>query len=242
MVCRHLPQNDTETYLCFPVVALGQVLALVSIRMPSEVASRLEGRSSQLETKEVADSFCERIGLSLANLQLRERLWYHSVRDPLTGLFNRAYLEQTLQREFSSAVRQRTSIGIIMLDIDHFKSFNDTFGHAAGDLLLTEVGSFLESSVRKEDVACRYGGEEFVLVLPRASLENTAKRAEQIRVRIHDLHITHEDRPLGPVSFSLGVASFPRHGLGAKEVLRQADLALYQAKAEGRDKVVMATS
>ena len=127
-----------------------------------------------------------------------------------------------------------------MLDVDHFKRFNDTFGHEAGDSVLQELGRFLLKYVRGSDIACRYGGEEFILILPEGSLDITSKRAEQLREEIKHLHLKYRHEPLGQITLSLGVASFPEHGLTGQNVIREADAALYRAKREGRDAVRLA--
>jgi diguanylate cyclase (GGDEF)-like protein len=167
---------------------------------------------------------------------LRQR----SIRDPLTGLFNRHYLEETLEREIRRAARGERPVAIIMLDLDQFKRFNDDFGHDGGDTLLRELGTFLWTHVRQEDIACRYGGEEFTLVLPDASLDIARQRAEYLREEVKHLNVRHNGQPVGAVSLSLGVAVFPGHGLTGEVVLKAADVALYRAKREGRDRVVVA--
>jgi diguanylate cyclase (GGDEF)-like protein len=129
-----------------------------------------------------------------------------------------------------------------MLDIDYFKRFNDSYGHIAGDALLRAVGGFLSSHIRRNDVACRYGGEEFALILLNASLQETLQRAETLRVGIHALNITHEDLPLPAITVSLGVATMPEYGSTAESVLKAADDALYHAKESGRNQVVVASS
>jgi diguanylate cyclase (GGDEF)-like protein len=129
-----------------------------------------------------------------------------------------------------------------MLDLDHFKMFNDAYGHAAGDILLRELGAFLQSRVRMEDIACRYGGEEFTLIFPEASLADTRQRAEQLRADVKHLTVQHRGQPLGGLTLSLGVAIFPDHGANGEAVLQAADAALYRAKREGRDRVVVAQS
>ena len=181
----------------------------------------------------------EHIALALANLKLRETLRSQSIRDPLTGLFNRRYMEESLEREMRRASRGRHPVGIIMLDLDHFKKFNDSYGHDAGDALLRIVGNTLQRSIRAEDIACRYGGEEFTLILPEASLIDAAQRAESIRESIRNLNIQHRRQQLGGVTVSAGVAIFPDHGPTGDAVLRAADAALYQAKARGRDRVAI---
>jgi diguanylate cyclase (GGDEF)-like protein len=168
--------------------------------------------------------------------QLREL----SIRDPLTGLFNRRYLEEVLALEMFRATRKEYPIGIIMADIDHFKRFNDIHGHVAADAVLVQVGNFLRAHVRSSDATCRYGGEEFILILPEASQEVTQMRAEHLREGVRSLHVQFEGQTLEAVTLSLGVAVFPVHGLTYDELLKAADAALYRAKRNGRDRVDVA--
>ncbi|MFZ1629601.1 MAG: GGDEF domain-containing protein, partial [Anaerolineae bacterium] len=177
---------------------------------------------------------------ALANLRLRETLRSQAIRDPLTGLFNRRYMEETLTREVHRAARRGTTLGIIMLDIDHFKRFNDSYGHQAGDALLRALGSYLQERTRGEDIVCRYGGEEFTLILPETPLSVLEQRADQLRVGITRLQVEHYRAMIGPVTLSAGVAIFPDHGLTGDAVLRAADTALYRAKTEGRNRIFTA--
>jgi diguanylate cyclase (GGDEF)-like protein len=163
-----------------------------------------------------------------------------SVRDPLTGLYNRRYMEEILALEIIRAMRKEYPIGIIMVDIDHFKRFNDLHGHAAGDAVLSQAGNFLRKYVRASDAACRYGGEEFVFILPEASQKITQMRAEHMREEIRNLHISFQDQILEAVTLSIGVAVFPMNGSTGEAILRAADAALYQAKDAGRDRVIVA--
>jgi len=174
--------------------------------------------------------------LKISEAELREK----SVRDVLTGLYNRRYLEETLIREVMRAARKEYSLGIIIIDIDHFKRINDTLGHAAGDVFLKEFSKLLNDQVRQYDVACRYGGEEFVLMMPEVTKDLTRKRAESLREKTKQLHVQYKGKFLEPVTISLGVAVYPEHGLTSDEVLKSADDALYKAKREGRDRVVLA--
>jgi diguanylate cyclase (GGDEF)-like protein/PAS domain S-box-containing protein len=175
-----------------------------------------------------------------ALLKSQALLREQSVRDHLTGLFNRRYLEETLERELLRAARKQLSIGIIMLDVDNLKQFNDTWGHAAGDEILRELGSLLLRQVRGEDIACRYGGDEFILVLPDASREVTRERAELICEYAKHFHLQFDGQSLAAVTLSLGVAIFPEHGVTSTGILKAVDAALYRAKHEGRNRVVTA--
>lgn len=163
-----------------------------------------------------------------------------SVRDHLTGLFNRRYMEETLERELLRAVRKHLSLGIIMLDVDEFKQFNDSYGHAAGDLVLRQLGSLLLKQVRGEDIPCRYGGDEFLIVLPDASLIATSERAEHICKIAVRSHLQFDGQALTAVTLSLGVAVFPEHGVTTEAILKAADTALYRAKHNGRGRVEVA--
>ena len=162
-----------------------------------------------------------------------------AVTDPLTRLLNRRYLGEFLPREVIRARRRRDSLAVIMLDLDHFKRINDEFGHEAGDIVLTQVAALLMAHIRGSDIACRYGGEEFVLVLPDTTPEGARHRAEQIRSAVKGLKVEHGGAPLGDISVSLGIALFPDHADGPDSLIRAADEALYEAKRSGRDRVVM---
>ncbi|HLE91270.1 MAG TPA: sensor domain-containing diguanylate cyclase [Anaerolineales bacterium] len=163
-----------------------------------------------------------------------------SVRDHLTGLFNRRYMEETLERELLRASRKQLSLGIIMLDVDDFKRFNDTCGHAAGDAILHELGNLLLEHIRGEDIPSRYGGDEFLIVLPDASRAVTFERAELICEYAEQFHLQFEGQTLEAVTLSLGVAVFPENGSTSAAILKAADDALYRAKREGRGRVVVA--
>ncbi len=182
----------------------------------------------------------EQIGLALANLQLREELRSLSIRDPLTGLFNRRFMEESLEREMLRALKNERPLSLISIDLDHFKRFNDSFGHEGGDVVLQEIGALLREQVRGSDLACRLGGEELLVIFPETRISVAVARAEVIRRRIEGLAILLRGQPLGKITASFGVAEFPCHGNDYHQVLRAADLALYQAKADGRNRVVVA--
>ncbi|MHC1740244.1 MAG: GGDEF domain-containing protein [Anaerolineaceae bacterium] len=169
-----------------------------------------------------------------------EKLREESIRDYLTGLFNRRYLEETLDREINRAARKLLPVGIIMIDIDHFKDLNDSLGHDGGDAFLAEMGKLLKKSLRFSDIACRFGGEEFVLVLPEASQTIVKKRAEYLAQEVKKICIDPSCKTPVLITISQGVAAYPINGVTGKEILKAADNALYQAKREGRDRVVVA--
>ena len=181
----------------------------------------------------------ERISLALANIGLREVLRGQSVRDPLTGLFNRRYMEESLERELRRAMRSEASVAVLMIDIDFFKQFNDTFGHQAGDALLRAFGEFVRQGTRGQDIACRYGGEEFVVILSSASIDAACKRAESLREGLKELKVEHAGQVLGKITLSIGISAYPVHATTTDELLRAADQALYRAKQEGRDRVIV---
>ena len=178
--------------------------------------------------------------MSFSNLRLREALRQQSIRDTLTGMFNRRYLEESFSREIARAQRKPAPLAFVMLDVDHFKKFNDTFGHDAGDLVLRAIGQALAEHVRTSDVASRLGGEEFAVLLPEATVEQACAKAEELRKAIQLLDLRQSGKPLGPVTASFGVASWPQHGKTLAEVMKAADQALYEAKGQGRNRVVVA--
>ncbi len=231
--CAHAAGVE-HTYLCIPILAQGEALGILHFQATDQAPSLSD---SELSFK---TTFASQVGLSVANVRLREALRTQSIRDPLTGLYNRRYLEEMMQRETRRAVRSECALGVMMLDLDHFKSFNDTYGHDAGDAVLRETAAFLAKSVRAEDIVCRFGGEEFVVILPMADLKASQARAERIRSKLRELTVMHQGQSLGMITVSVGVAELPQHGTSPRELLDAADAALYRAKREGRDRVIVA--
>jgi len=232
-ICHHLLHQASLTTLCTPMITQAETLGL--FYLSAETPEALP------ETKQqIARTVAEQLALAIANLNLREILKQQSIHDPLTGLFNRRYLEESLAQEISRAQRFHHPIGVIMIDIDHFKHFNDTYGHDAGDYVLQAVATFLRENVRRSDIACRYGGEELMLILPTSPLTETLSRAEEICLAISQLSLIYQNQCLGSLTASFGVATFPRHGITGIAVMQAADAALYRAKALGRNQVVSA--
>ena len=233
--CSHLHprpgQTEDAAHLCVPLVAQGEMLGILTLSADAPISH---------EARSVALAASEQVSMALANLKLQETLRTQSLRDPSTGLFNRRYLEVSLERETQRASRRGQPLSVLMLDIDHFKRFNDSHGHDAGDALLAQFGALLARTVRNEDVACRYGGEEFTIVLQETAAEQALERAEQICAAVRTLDVQHRRQTLGPVSVSIGIATLPTDGSTPAELLRNADRALYAAKHAGRDQVRLA--
>ncbi|MEW6688572.1 MAG: diguanylate cyclase [Pseudomonadota bacterium] len=242
LLCQHLIVPPRGPCLCAPIVGNGELLGMLHVQLgPEEARLPQPVRLSRFEAQQVwALTVAEQIALALVNLRLRESLSAQAVRDSLTGLYNRRYLEQALEREVLRAARNGRTVGVILLDLDRFKDFNDSHGHEAGDLLLRGLGDYLVTHVRAEDIACRYGGEEFVVILPEASLSMSRSRAEELWKGVQSLHVNFHGELLRGVTASVGVAAFPGHGRTAAELLGAADTAMYAAKRRGRDRVEVA--
>jgi diguanylate cyclase (GGDEF)-like protein/PAS domain S-box-containing protein len=233
LVCRHVHHPSPDGFLCIPMMAQSETLGVLHLMQPENV--------KMTESKQrLAVTMSEHIAMALSNLKLHETLRSQSIRDPLTDLFNRRFMEESLELELRRASRNQRPLGMIMIDLDHFKYFNDTFGHEAGNLLLKELGVLLRTNIRGEDIACRYGGEEFMLILPEGSGAVTYQRAEFYKEAIRRLDLRHHGRPLGRITASMGVAIFPEHGRTGKALIEAADKALYRSKNAGRDRVTMA--
>jgi diguanylate cyclase (GGDEF)-like protein len=235
--CGHFAGVAPENYLCVPLSAQGDTMGFVYLEFPTqEIAQWANDRLVLIE--EVVDLS----SMTIAALNLRAKLESQSIRDGLTGLFNRRFMEEALERELHRAARRNTSLAVLMLDVDHFKDFNDTFGHEAGDVVLREVGSCFLQSVRNEDIVCRYGGEEFVIILPEINLDMALQRSEKIRDEISRLRVLFKGQPLSHISLSVGLAMYPDPAHGVDELLRMADHALYDAKRAGRNRTIVAAA
>ncbi|WP_207458145.1 diguanylate cyclase [Azospirillum sp. SYSU D00513] len=228
--CAHIGEDHAghgaAGYACLPLSAGGDMIGLL----------HLEGELGDAQA-DVASALMENVALALMNHRLRARLREQSIRDPLTGLFNRRYMEEALALEFARVERTGEPVGIIMADIDHFKRFNDTFGHDAGDALLQAVGKLLHELFRNGDIACRYGGEELTVILPGSGMAALEARAEQLLRAVRELSLVHKGQPLGRITISLGLAIRPDHGATPAAVLAAADAALLRAKRGGRDRL-----
>ncbi len=227
LLCPHLQGSAMveSGYVCVPLMAQGEPLGVLTLN------------GLQAPDLELAEAFAEQISLGVSNLSLRDSLRQQSLMDALTGLHNRRFLDETLRRELLRAARKQSSVAVVLLDVDHFKRFNDTFGHEAGDLVLRHLALEMKRNVRTSDLACRYGGEEFCLVMPEISREDAIERCESLRLSVSRLQVRYGGQPLGPINISLGLAWFPQDGEQMDALLHAADLALYQAKRGGRNRL-----
>jgi diguanylate cyclase (GGDEF)-like protein len=237
--CPHVT-GDGHMYVCLPLLAQGETLGILHL-LDGPVKAGEADEARMAEKCTLAKILADNVGLGIANLKLRESTRNLSIRDPLTGLFNRRYVEEALAQEQHRTRRNNSQLAVIMIDIDHFKQFNDTYGHDGGDAVLRGLGAFFKKHVRGSDIACRYGGEEFMLILSPSTAEGAQQRAEKIREDAALLGVRHGNRDLGAVTLSLGVAIFPDHGSETAALVKAADVALYQAKRRGRNQVVMSS-
>ncbi len=214
----------------------GYLLAVSNIGYARNVQLRLTREKLKLRENELLASN-ETLLKNLNQIdELRQQLHEQANRDPLTGLYNRRYLDSTLEREIARCKREGHPLSLIMIDIDHFKKINDTYGHLAGDEILISLGKILGGMARAGDVACRYGGEEFLVIMPNMSLDACLERAEELRVTFGHMVVAFGDFRL-QVTLSIGIAVYPGHGISADELISCADRALYQAKHKGRNRV-----
>ncbi|AMV12990.1 diguanylate cyclase [Legionella pneumophila] len=232
LMCSHtmFAEQPELSLLCVPLMAQNDIYGLLYL----EVGLEFDENQQLLIT-----AFAELTALALANVRLRENLRYQSIRDPLTGLYNRRYLEDFLFKQLHQAERTKASFAILMLDLDHFKKINDTFGHDAGDLVLKELGQILNSDIRLGDIAARYGGEEFVLLLYDIDAQAAKMKAENLRSAISNLQVKYGAQPVGQITASIGISVYPDDAKSPAELIEAAAKALYQAKNKGRNKVIL---
>ena len=233
--CEH--GHGPGTAICIPMMGQGEALGVLHVQHNAAVAEGEIGAAMAESRLRTAISVAEHVALALANLKLRETLQMQAIRDPLTGLFNRRYMEETLDRELARAARSGAPLAAVMIDIDHFKRYNDMFGHAAADVALRETAGVIRAALHSEDVACRFGGEELLVIMPETSVEAAVARAESIRIAISGQQVRYRGTALGRITASFGVATVPGQASNAAGLLRAADEALYEAKGSGRDRV-----
>ncbi|MFN0303907.1 MAG: diguanylate cyclase [Burkholderiales bacterium] len=237
--CKHVhPVGEKYRTLCVPMMSHGTSLGLFFVELAGRGEDAELIRSERLRVQRLADQ----LSMALANLKLRQTLRELSIRDPLSGLFNRRYLEESMARDLSRAARESKPLAIFMIDVDHFKRFNDQFGHEAGDAVIRLLGRTLKESVRASDVAARYGGEEFTVVLYNAPIEGARIWAGRFMQSVHNLELKSRGNILPGITVSMGLAMFPDFGANADEVIQAADAALYESKRAGRDRLTVAST
>jgi diguanylate cyclase (GGDEF)-like protein len=234
-LCQHFKSTPSGPYICLPLAVHGETTGLLYLNVAA-------GGLIDEDLRRLVFLFGDVIKLLLSNLKLRDTLREEATRDALTGLFNRRYLNEALVRDLHRATRGKVPLCLAMLDIDHFKMFNDENGHEAGDKVLKAIGEVLKNSTRVSDIACRFGGEEFVLILNDVDSSTALPRVEQICQEIKRKQIVFNGKPLAAITVSAGLAEAPAHGAWPEELLRAADKALYAAKSAGRDRVEVFSS
>lgn len=230
LACSHFVSQPKGGCVCVPLISNTGIIGLFFLNAS-------EGHIVTENQIQLAITFSEIIKLFLANIQLREKLQEQTIRDPLTGLYNRRYLDETLPHEMQRVVRGQESLCVAMIDIDQFKKFNDTYGHDAGDEVLKCIGVLLNDTFRAGDIAFRLGGEEFITILINAELSGAIKRLQLVCDKIKSTQLLFQDIILPQITLSVGIAEAPTHGKTAEEILRAADEALYAAKAAGRNRI-----
>ncbi|WP_419903175.1 diguanylate cyclase [Kiloniella sp.] len=224
--CKHL-EGLTGHYFCIPLIAHGETLGVLHITTQS-------GRLSD-ECNDLVFAIGEQLGLAIANINLRRSLKEQATKDALTGLYNRRYLMDILANEVSRSERHHKVIGVLMMDLDHFKRFNDTYGHDCGDLVLSKLGSTIKKCCRDHDICCRYGGEEFTVILMESTIDNMNLVADRICAAVRSMEIIYTNQSISDLSISIGISVYPYHGSTPEQLLKEADKVLYQVKEEGRD-------
>ena len=243
LLCNHLSECPEYGYTCVPVIAQNEMVGFLHLQnRKTNEGLNDEVMKRAIESKaRIIRITADNLALALVSLKLKTMLKDQSIRDPLTQLYNRRYMEDCLGRELSRCKRAKDTLCVIMLDIDYFKRYNDTYGHDAGDMVLIEVSKFIKHTLRESDITCRYGGEEIILIMPGIPEKVACSRAETIRAGIKQLQVITGGKALSNITVSLGLAMFPAHGERAKILIKAADTAMYEAKEKGRDRIIIAT-
>jgi diguanylate cyclase (GGDEF)-like protein len=242
LYCLHLKNSDGRQYLCRPLLAQGELLGVLSITRQSDSDGSASSAPIEGGFHQLVLTVAEQIASSIANFELRESLRDLSIRDPLTNLFNRRFMEETLNREISDSGRSQEEHSVLQIDVDHFKDFNDIYGHEVGDDVLRAVADLLMLLFRESDVPCRSGGEEFTVILPKCTWPDAERRARDLMACITELDFPYKGKGVRPTppTLSIGIATSPEHGMTSSALLRSADLALYAAKSAGRNRIMKA--
>lgn len=236
-VCEHKDTDDGRPYFCFPILAHGETVGLMTLTATSETPIE-EFKAG----KRLSQMCAEQISMAIANVQMRDQLHDQSVRDPLTGLFNRRHLTESLRKMITRSHKDGTTLSLVSIDVDHFKKFNDNHGHDAGDMVLRAVGASMVQLCDGDELACRLGGEEFMMLLPGLSQEAVFERAERLRRNIEGLSVRYGEKNLPRITISIGLSHYPDHGTLPQDLMKSADDALYEAKGNGRNQTIIANT
>ena len=238
--CGHMHDADSLSYICVPLLAQNDIIGMLQIVvMNSNNISEKDINKLFKKNELLIKNLSVQLALAIANIQLRETLKTRSIRDPLTGLYNRMYLNEFLERDLQRAQRNSVSVTIVMMDVDYFKKLNDKYGHDAGDMALKELGTLLQENVRGTDITCRYGGEEFLLIFYETNINEGTKLVEKLRTQISHMEISLRGTLLDKITASFGLAVFPEHGTTIAALITAADQALYQSKKNGRNRLTI---
>lgn len=237
--CEHLRSSGITNTLCRPLLAQGEIIGVLTVGIPATSDPSMPTAYIEFFADHV-EEFGDQISVWMANFQLREKLRDQAIRDPLTNLYNRRFMTETLNRELSMATRNNEYLSVIQMDVDHFKAINDTYGHEVGDIFLIAIARVMSDLFRISDVPCRSGGEEFTVLLPRCSGDVAIARSEELQARVSEIMIRMPDNQPSPPAptLSIGIATSPEHGDGGEILLRVADKALYAAKTAGRNTII----
>ncbi len=232
LTCGHMHEMDNNQTLCIPLTAHGNTIGIMHLYFG------VGDIKIDPITEQLAFSVSEHLGLALANLSLQEKLRSQALSDPLTGLFNRRFFEQKLEEHSMNSATSEQPLSLLMLDLDHFKRFNDNFGHDAGDFVLKEISALLKQSVSEDEIACRLGGEELAILLPHYSMGQATEFGQTLCDAVRSMHLEHKGLSLGQLGVSIGVATYPKPASDTESLVKMADNALYMAKDMGRSRVV----
>ncbi|MCK8083618.1 sensor domain-containing diguanylate cyclase [Vibrio sp. 1CM24A] len=232
LTCGHMHEMENNQTLCIPLTAHGNTIGIMHLYFG------VGDIKIDPITEQLAFSVSEHLGLALANLSLQEKLRSQALSDPLTGLFNRRFFEQKLEEHSMNSATSEQPLSLLMLDLDHFKRFNDNFGHDAGDFVLKEISALLKQSVSEDEIACRLGGEELAVLLPHYSMQEATEFGQTLCDAVRSMHLEHKGLSLGQLGVSIGVATYPKPASDTESLVKMADSALYMAKDMGRSRVV----
>lgn len=232
LTCGHMHEMENNQTLCIPLTAHGNTIGIMHLYFG------VGDIKIDPITEQLAFSVSEHLGLALANLSLQEKLRSQALSDPLTGLFNRRFFEQKLEEHSMNSATSEQPLSLLMLDLDHFKRFNDNFGHDAGDFVLKEISALLKQSVSEDEIACRLGGEELAVLLPHYTMQQATEFGQSLCDAVRSMHLEHKGLSLGQLGVSIGVATYPKPASDTESLVKMADNALYMAKDMGRSRVV----